>query len=352
MKYIKGYDGLRAYSILLVVVTHLGIFELLPYNKFVYERVWLLFSGQTGVQVFFSLSGFLITGILLKERTAHHTINLKNFYIRRFIRLLPPLVIFYIAVAILMYLKKIAATSVGLVMAVTYVYNFVPIKHYTGELGHMWSLSVEEQFYLFWPILLLFVASARKLYVLIGCIVAACFAAFYILPGIAVNGGATLGETYLTTRWLIPAVAPIMIGSGFAILAHYNFEKLSVSVHSNKAILLAALLLYICPLFLPEVLIACHSVFVAFGVCLFLLWIYFNQQSGITSVLERQPLIYIGKISYGIYVYQGFFLRTGSAESSMAVQSFPLNLVLTIVVAIISYEFFEKRVLKLKDKFR
>ena len=353
MKYIKGYDGLRAFSIILVVLTHLGLGDILPENEYVRNRVWLLFSGLTGVQVFFTLSGFLITGILLKERMAGSTINLKNFYIRRFLRLLPPLVIFYLVVGILMFYHKIVTTSVGFTMAVTYTYNFIPVKFYSGELGHMWSLAVEEQFYLVWPVLLLFVTAARRLYAIIAAIILACVAAIYLLPGIPIHGGTTtLGEMFLVKRWFIPAVGPIMIGSGFAIFVHYNYEKLAHTIKNNKLILLFAFVLYASPLYLPGMLLDSNAIFVSFGVSLFLLWIYFNQEGILTNALQRQPWVYIGKISYGIYVYQGFFLRTGPTADSMAIQKFPVNIILTIIVAILSYELFEKRVLKLKDKFK
>lgn len=354
MKYIKGYDGLRAFSILFVVLTHLGLSDMLPDNEYVQTRVSLLFSGLTGVQVFFSLSGFLITGILLKERTESGTIHLRNFYIRRFIRLLPPLLIFYAAIALLMFFKQIVTTSVGFAMAVTYTYNFIPAKFYTGELGHMWSLAVEEQFYLFWPLVLLFISQSKKLLIFTVAIIVACIAAIYALPtmGFDKNGVYTLlGDVFLVNRWFIPAAAPIMIGSAFAIIVHNGSDKLFNSVHKSKFIPLVAAALYACPLYLPMVLLPYNALIVATGVSLFLLWIYYNQQSKVCDVLERQPLSYIGKISYGIYVYQGFFLRTGPGEG-LSVQQFPPNIILTIIIAVISYEFFEKKVLKLKNRFR
>lgn len=332
----------------------MGFGDTLPDNEYIQTRVALLFSGLTGVQVFFSLSGFLITGILLKERTASGTIHLRNFYIRRFIRLLPPLVIFYAAIGTLMFFHQIVTTSVGFTMAITYIYNFVPKKFYTGELGHMWSLAVEEQFYLFWPLVLLFIPSTKKVLGIIAAIVLACIAAIHILPIIPINtnGSSTLlGDVFLVNRWFIPAAAPIMIGSAFAIMVHSYNDKLAAGVTNNKLIPALALVLYACPLYLPAILLPYNAIVVATGVSLFLLWIYYNQQSKVCDVLERQPLSYIGKISYGIYVYQGFFLRTGPSEG-LSIQQFPINIILTIIIAILSYEFFEKKVLKLKNRFR
>ena len=100
-KYIKGFDGLRAISIFFVVFSHLtpgDIFINSPYL----EKNYKLFSGETGVMIFFTISGFLITSLLLKEKIAFGKINLKFFFIRRFLRLLPPLLIFYVFVLFLM----------------------------------------------------------------------------------------------------------------------------------------------------------------------------------------------------------------------------------------------------------
>lgn len=97
MKYIKGFDTLRAISIAMVVTAHS-----LPNLWIQDHRIWYLISGDTGVLVFFVISGFLITTLLLKEKRMNGIINLKKFFARRFLRLLPPLVIFYLAILVLM----------------------------------------------------------------------------------------------------------------------------------------------------------------------------------------------------------------------------------------------------------
>lgn len=354
MKHIKGYDTLRAISITFVVITHLGLYSVLPETDFFRTRVYFLLSGSTGVNIFFALSGFLITRILLLERNESGTIKLKNFYVRRFLRLLPPLLIYYTIVFFCMMFKLIAATSTGLIMSFTYLYNFVPVKYYTTELGHTWSLAVEEQFYLIWPFVLLFVFKARKLLTIIGLVVVSCIVLLYYLPTVVINsdtGPVLLSKFYFVKRWFLPAVAPIMIGSAFAIITDAWHEKLSKNVTGNRAMLFVSMVLYLSVLFLPKVLSTMYPIFLAFGVSLFLLWLFYNQDSKICRVLEFQPTVYIGKISYGIYVYHGFFIGTGPSDDLM-VKRFPLNLILTIIVTIISYEFIERRVLKLKKHFR
>ncbi len=148
MKYIKGYDSLRAVSILLVLFSHLGLYGLLPENDYIKDRVWSIISGTTGVQIFFTLSGFLITKILISEKNKFGNIHFKNFYIRRFLRLLPPLIFFYTTILFLMSTQQIQATKIGFLYSIFYAYNFVPKTYYTNELGHTWSLALEEQFHI------------------------------------------------------------------------------------------------------------------------------------------------------------------------------------------------------------
>jgi peptidoglycan/LPS O-acetylase OafA/YrhL len=91
-------------------------------------------------------------------------------------------------------------------------------------------------------------------------------------------------------------------------------------------------------------------IFQAFGVGILLCWIYFNQEAGLTKVLEFTPLAYIGKISYGIYVYQGLFLTTGPT-GLLPIQQFPVNILLVMLVSVASYHLVEKPLLKLKSRF-
>ena len=93
---IKGFDTLRAFSILLVIITHLRFHDYFIGNTFKKDRLWSLISGLTGVQIFFSLSGFLITHLLVKEKLGIGRIDFKKFYVRRFLKLLPPLLFFYL----------------------------------------------------------------------------------------------------------------------------------------------------------------------------------------------------------------------------------------------------------------
>jgi peptidoglycan/LPS O-acetylase OafA/YrhL len=349
MNYIKGFDGLRGVSILLVLFTHLGLkSSFFPDNEFMQERAWLLFSGYTGVFIFFSLSGFLITTILLREKDRTGSINLKRFYIRRFLRLLPPLFIFYPIIAFLMAKGQIMTTSKGLLFSVFYLYNFVPNMFYTGELGHTWSLAVEEQFYLIWPLLVLFLVP-RKLICTSTLIIGLCLLSFYVIPETyELLFNEEIYKYFKWDRWLIPAVGPIMVGSVFAVLNKYYLAKISF-VQSPTGLMIA-ITCFLYPIYAPSFLLDIWGTVQSVGVTVFLLWILHNQSLLVVRILENKLLSFIGKISYGIYVYQGLFLRTGPS-GNLDIQQFPINIVLTFVVAVVSYFTIERYAMKLKERF-
>lgn len=344
MKYIKGFDSIRAISIILVISSHLGLYMHLPKNEFSKERLWLLLSGNNGVQIFFTLSGFLITMILLAEQEKFRTISLQNFYVRRFLRLLPPLIVFYLVVFVLMKANLIENDIHAILYSIFYVYNFVPNNHYTGELGHTWSLALEEQFYLFWPIIIKFILKKQVVILLILSIILLCLISIHIYPMYSVF------NNYRVERWFIPAIAPVLIGSYFAILKNNQLSKWQIYFNSSsKRLLFIGVVLSLFPLYSPY--LAYSFLFQSIGTGALLVWIMNNQESHVIRFINYKPLSYIGKISYGLYVYQGLFLRTGPG-SDLWIQQFPQNLFLTLSVAVVSYHFLEKPILLLKNNFR
>jgi peptidoglycan/LPS O-acetylase OafA/YrhL len=147
---VAGLDGLRALAITGVILTHV-----LP------NRVP---GGQIGVDVFFALSGYLITSLLLRESERFGAIRLRDFYARRFLRLMPAYVVFLVGATALSLHYQAPHTWSDLVAAATYTADFhfaftAPRGSYTG---HSWSLSVEEQFYLLWPLTLTALLRARR----------------------------------------------------------------------------------------------------------------------------------------------------------------------------------------------
>ena len=342
MNYIKGFDGLRAISISFVILSHLGIFSLLPESDFFRNRFWLLFSGETGVLVFFNLSGFLISFILIREKINTGNINFKTFFIKRFLRLLPPYIMFSFSILVLKFIGLLNFTMEGFFMAFLYCYNYAPTKFYHDELVHTWSLAVEEQFYLIWPFIINQI-NIKKTFIFISMFVSICVIFLFLIRS----------EYFITfrrpDRWFIPSAAAILIGATAAIAI--NYEKVLISnFFKSKYSLVFGILIYLYPIFCIKYFLFLSPIIMSLGISSLIGWIYYHQNSKITNILNLKTIRYIGKISYSIYVYQGLFLKNGPG-SNLFIQQFPQNFILTMLTAIISYEFLEKQFLKLKNKY-
>lgn len=344
MTHIKGFNALRAISVILVVITHLDLSDWIPNTDFVMKRVWLLISGSFGVQIFFVLSGYLITRILLNEQTRKGTINFKNFFARRFIRLLPPLLLFFVIILVANFFDYLTNAKDSIFYAVFYIYNFVPKNVYSLEMGHLWSLAVEEQFYLLWPFTLTFVRKFKFIFILTILFVIACglFNLFHTRL--------ELNNDYFVGRWFIPASCPIFIGCLGALVQHHFSEKTAFFASNATIAWPVILITYLYPLYAPEKLISLSIVVQSIAIISLLLHIVHAQDKKWVNLLEFKPLAYIGLISYGIYVYQGIFLRTGGG-SEIWFQQFPTNIIFVALIAVVSYELIEKPLLKLKRHF-
>lgn len=168
---IKGLDGLRAISVLLVIMSHAEAWQTLGITS---SAIRSALSAQTGVSVFFVLSGFLITYLLMKEKEATGKIDVIAFIKRRALRIFP---LYYLAIFFLWYMSytgKASIPSCSFAYALTYTINFYPKECAYSAMSHFWSLSVEEHFYLFWP--LIFCAGRRAAAAVALVIAAGCVA--------------------------------------------------------------------------------------------------------------------------------------------------------------------------------
>ena len=351
MTKIKGFDGLRALSVIFVILTHLGIYTTAQSPGWLPERAAPIISGTTGVQIFFVLSGFLITSLLIKEYETTGTVSIKNFYIRRAFRILP---LYFLCVVLTwfvdVYVWPVASTP-SLIFAATFNTSFIPREWYSSILGHTWSLSVEEHFYIVWPAALLLIyrfAFDRALkHLLVGTAISLTVLAVCLRIE-------ALDSAYFLARWSIFTGSWIALGCAAAIVVNgKGYERLNAFLASRAALWLAfALFLHSLVLgLLPKPL---DEVLRVGGAVLLVCWVVHNQGGRLVRALEYGPLAYAGKISYGLYMWQGFFLATGPGRA--AGQLWPLNagagLILLCIVAPLSYHFFEKRFLRMSADFR
>ena len=181
MRYQPGLDGIRAIAALSVVFFHL--------------RVPGFAGGALGVDVFFTLSGFLITGIILSELLQTGTLSFREFYARRALRLLPAyLVVVLVAVLGDRLIVDAGGTLKGAILSFFYVSNWAAgIWHIgQGTLTHMWSLSVEEQFYLLWPVRLPYLQRVRSTRSLLIIVVPLAAFAWILTGALALSGIASI----------------------------------------------------------------------------------------------------------------------------------------------------------------
>lgn len=348
MKYIKQLDSIRALAVLLVILTH-WFPEGHPLNKYT--------SFFNGVDIFFTLSGFLITGILLENREQLAVSGkskwavFKNFYARRTLRIFP---IYYLAITALFILGLKTGTDIrgSFLYFVTYTSNFYFYNNgWDGMLSHLWSLAVEEQFYLLWPWLIILV---NKKY-LPGIIVLA------IAIGIA--GQVTFGDILTFSCF-----DGFGIGALLAWLLHYKVSWL------EKIYLPSLWLAALCFLLQAVRVLSDSAVLLVpsrtlTSLCTFALINAILLRKGeknifSTSILQNRWLMQMGKISYGIYLYHLMVPYFTGKVLTFLNKQLPLpgattniylfaaeNFLILLMVAYASWKLIEQPVLRYKERF-
>jgi peptidoglycan/LPS O-acetylase OafA/YrhL len=341
-------DGLRAISIIIVVWYH-AAFEFAP-------QMEKLHLGYLGVTFFFAISGFLITTLLLRERETHGDISLKNFYMRRSLRIFP----LYYAV-ILVYILAVLTLEHGSQAGSEFIYNLRYFLTYTSNwfitqtdarviFALAWSLSTEEQFYMMWPSVEKLLRGNRPVIVASGLIavsIAASAGAFSFLwaqdslpvailtnISVAICFGVILAHvlhtrrSYDFMRWIL----------GYRWAGLVAFILLGMLIGLPAKLTLA----WRIPIFLVMALIV--------GACVI------RQDHWLKPLLTSWAFRLIGQVSYGMYlmhmlvynVVKLFLSRIGYENPLL---KFALTLVLTTVVAKLSYDYFESFFLRLKERF-
>ncbi|MGX9392575.1 acyltransferase family protein [Nitrobacteraceae bacterium UC4446_H13] len=333
-KEIFGFDALRAFSVILVITSHIGIIEAATSPFWV--RFFSVFNATYGVKTFFVLSGFLITTLMIKEDRTHGGVNVLNFMARRALRILPLYFLILSFIAMLIYLGIAQSSWSAMLFGALYIFNFIPKALSVNYMSHLWSLAVEEQFYLLWPLVFSLWIERKAVLILICCtVIAACWMT------LGANYG-DISHRFFTDRWTIPAIYPISIGAMMALCLGPWMKRVPAAV--------LALTLIATPLFVE------HSNLLeianTFGIGLLVAWIYLNQDRAIVQSLEWFPLKYIGMISYGLYMWQGLWTGNGPYR---VIPGFPLEphigALVTLPCAIASFHLFERPISKRFKKY-
>ena len=337
--HLPGLDGLRGVSIIIVIMSH--FFMHTAYTKSI--------AGSIGVWTFFVISGFLITTLLIKEKVKTGNISLKRFYIRRFFRIIPVAYLFIAVLLIINYYQHLGIGRIPFISASLFLQN-LPVRNFSSwYLGHFWSLSVEEQFYLTFPFLLVY--SFRNYIKLIVCLI-------ILIPIIQYLGLNNVGIFYsnrivhVITFVIIDLLSNseyILIGSLISILLFKNIIVVKDTIWTRYlGLVLFVFAILLCtetsPIFVPNTEILIFPILIG-------LVIVFNLNSrGIfTKILSNKLLVYIGLLSYSLYIWQQLF--DNSQARVIHSDSVLLQVAALFIVANASYYLYERSFLKLKKKF-
>jgi peptidoglycan/LPS O-acetylase OafA/YrhL len=335
---IPSLDGLRAISVGLVVLSHYGTVG-------TGASVWnscVFLMGQMGVNMFFVISGFLITFLLCKEYAEKSTISLKRFYIRRAFRIFPAFYFYLAIAAVFSALGIFHARLEEFVIAGVYLWNYYMPHDGAVVLGHTWSLALEEQFYLFWPVLLKILRPSRALYMAIGLILVEPFvrvATFVYIPSLRESGKiSAMFQTRIDT---------IMFGCLIALLwRHPDFKRLA-DRYLRAPAFYASIVFLLCvnPFLNIWFRVMYHAFWLTLeGATLSIVLIYLVRQPETTSgrFVNLRSLRFVGVLSYSFYLWQQMFIKLWHGW-------FPANLAAAFGCAALSFYLIERPALRLRD---
>lgn len=333
---IPSLDGLRAISITLVLISHLAGTRNFPLSAAHGNALGL---GAFGVTVFFVISGFLITGLLLNELDRYGRIDLGRFYFRRTLRIFPPYYAFLFCLLIAGAMGSVALNPSDGWRAATYTANYDLDRSW--YVGHTWSLSVEEQFYLLWPAVLLLARTRRAILIAAGVVLAAPLirvAEWELLR----QYGDGLGHRFET---IADAIAVGCVLAGVRPMLHRTswYPRILASPAFIVVPLAAfgANTLHDHPL--AAFLVGMTVTHVSIALCLD--WCVTFHEGRIGRVLNSAPFVYVGLLSYSLYLWQQPFLNRASTS---IVAAFPLNILIVAVLAMLSYYLIERPSLALR----
>lgn len=355
--YYPELDGLRFFAFLLVFIHHTPIFTSLSFHHVLHKYGWV------GVDLFLCLSAFLFTRLLFMEHEQQGDINIKNFYIRRALRIWPLYFAFlgftfFITFSYFGWKPQLLWRALGMMLFAENIFAAYLRYNTFFHSIHLWTISYEEQFYAVipWTLrkmfkmnrggkmltlgLIFFLFSAIRAYLIY---IRAPQPAIWVLPVThfeSILGGLVVGLGLFDDQ--IKKVAPwIWMAAGLLCLGVVS------TLPSTDVI--TWLLMYTYPL-------------VGLGTSLILISVLSEKQWAVKSMVRHPWLAYLGKISYGLYVYHVFALNyvkklmfiwdvAPATESTYRLFTFIFGLLLTILISSISYYLLEKPFLRLKERF-
>ncbi len=350
LKYRPEIDGLRAVSIISVVLYHATLS---------FKGIKIFEGGFIGVDIFFLISGFLITGILILNIKRDGRINFKEFFERRVRRILPALLFVILVVSIFSHIILLPIDLIELSLSALYailfnsnLYFYLTDLQYGTSVGlfkpllHTWSLAVEEQFYLLFPFLLFFLKKdLNKIFTVVFLLTILSF--FY--------ANLTSFNNFKLSFYILPSrIWEISLGSLLALII-FNGKKIYTNNLLNYISPKIGLSLIIFSVFLFDKNTLHPSIITLvplLGVILIIL--FSNKDEFITKILSSKLIVFIGKISFSLYLWH-FPIFAFARHTEFISNSFFNELILAITViffSIFSYYFIEQRFRNKKTSFK
>jgi peptidoglycan/LPS O-acetylase OafA/YrhL len=347
-------DGWRAVSIMLVLGFHCTFAVGFP--KSLDPVMQWLFDGNLGVRFFFVISGFLITHLLFHEYNQTGSISLRNFYIRRALRILPVYFVFLLAVFLLQFFTSWYQPTITWIGNLTFTTNFVPAS---GQTTHLWSLAVEEQFYLLWPFLLVLIGlrgNHRTIFYILGTPLLAApicrvLSHMNVLPAMV--------RPFFQEFSFFNNFDSLAIGCIAAILLTRHKFQISAVLNMKKGASIGlGLVLILTPYILTRLrlgglfTVPLGNTCQALGFAILLLQSILSPQ--LFKPLHWPVVKKLGVLSYSIYIWQQIFLCNPQnfGLSRFWFMSFPGALLAAILVAALSYYGLEKPLMGWRAYFR
>lgn len=338
--YIPGLNGIRAISVLIVLLAHMGMEHIIP--------------GGFGVTVFFFISGFLITRLLIAENETKGRIGLKQFYLRRFIRLYPALLFMVVGTTFAyIVLGWGVPKPLEMLSALFYGANLYQVGiRIVGDLPfmpwtHLWSLAVEEHFYLIFPAFLIMLSGnwRRILKVLICLLAAALFWRTYIYVQTQLP---IQDYSYMMTDTRIDS---LIWGCVLSVMLHVYGSSKKISWLIGLWPVIASFLAIMASFFIKDEAFRYTSRFSLQGLALFILFsnlFFWDKVRWVMSILEWKPLAWLGTVSYGLYLWHVPIIDMCIRFIGDNPKAYLMAVPLSIYLAAFSYYFIEKRFLDLR----